>query len=216
MPIFLACALGMIATIPLQFLSLEHLKLEKKFGKEKGAKIGEILGIISGWSFFLFLIGIWIAPQPKFRIPVLYDIIVKIPIAELSIPLFHLILGFPLLLIGGWLGISGVKELSLSVSETHRPTRVIKTGVYSHVRHPQYLGGLLAHIGITLILSAFYSLLYTPILMFIVYLIARKEEMELIKEFGDEYEEYRRRVPMFIPRIRKRKFTKNLPHENYP
>ena len=105
---------------------------------------------------------------PKFRVLVLYDIVIKILIAEFSIPIFHLILGFPLLLIGGWLGISGVKELSLRVSETHRPTRVIKTGVYSHVRHPQYLGGLLAHIGITLILSALYSLLYAPILMFVI------------------------------------------------
>jgi len=30
------------------FLSLEHLKLEEKYGKQKGKKIGAILGVISG------------------------------------------------------------------------------------------------------------------------------------------------------------------------
>lgn len=51
---FLICILGVIAVVPIHFLSVEHLKLEEKYGKEKGAGIGEILGIISGWSFFLF------------------------------------------------------------------------------------------------------------------------------------------------------------------
>ncbi len=205
MPIFLACALGMIATIPFQFLSLEHLKLEKKFGKEKGTKIGELMGIISGWSFFIFWIGIWLSPQPRFRIQILGDIAITFLVIKISVPILHVILGIPLLLIGGWLGILGVKELSLRVSETRRPIRIVKTGIYSHVRHPQYLGGLLAHVGITLLLSAFYSLIYTPILMIIIYIIAQKEEKELINEFGEEYEEYRKKVPMFIPRIRTQK-----------
>ena len=35
------------------------------------------------------------------------------------------------------------------------------------------------------------------------YLISVKEEEELVREFGEEYEEYRGRVPMFIPRLRR-------------
>jgi protein-S-isoprenylcysteine O-methyltransferase Ste14 len=33
----------------------------------------------------------------------------------------------------------------------------------------------------------------------LVYLISRKEEKELIKEFGKEYEDYRKKVSMFLP-----------------
>jgi hypothetical protein len=58
--------LGEILVLPLYFLSLEHTKLQGKYGKEKGTKIGEIFGLISGWVFFLFWIGIWISPQPRF------------------------------------------------------------------------------------------------------------------------------------------------------
>ncbi len=53
-------------------------------------------------------------------------------------------------------------------------------------------------------MSAMYSLLFTPLMFVIVYLISRKEEKELIREFGEEYEDYKKNVPMLIPRIRNR------------
>jgi len=88
------------------------------------------------------------------------------------------------------------------VSETHRTERVVTTGVYSIVRHPQYLGGLLAHLGISFLLSASYSLLSTPLMITLLYLISRREEEELTKEFGKKYEDYKKRVPMLIPRLK--------------
>jgi len=100
--------------------------------------------------------------------------------------------------------IKGVKETTLKVAETHRTEKVITTGVYSIVRHPQYLGGLLAHAGTSFLLSAWYSLLFIPLIVVLIYLISRKEEEELIKEFGNEYEDYRKKVPMLMPRLRRR------------
>jgi protein-S-isoprenylcysteine O-methyltransferase Ste14 len=58
---------------------------------------------------------------------------------------------------------------------------------------------MLAHIGISILFSAWYSLLFTPVLLVIIYLISRKEEEELINEFGREYENYRKEVSMLIP-----------------
>ena len=40
-----------------------------------------------------------------------------------------------------------------------------------------------------------------PVLVFIYYRLSKKEEDEMIKTFGDEYKQYRGRVPMFIPKI---------------
>jgi protein-S-isoprenylcysteine O-methyltransferase Ste14 len=105
----------------------------------------------------------------------------------------------PFFFIGAWLGIEGVKETTIRVAETHRTEKIITSGVYSIARHPQYLGGLLAHVGISFLLSAAYSLLSTPLMALLVYLISRKEEKELIKEFGKEYEDYRKKVSMFSP-----------------
>jgi protein-S-isoprenylcysteine O-methyltransferase Ste14 len=197
---FFISLFGFIAIILPYFLSLEHLKLEEKYGKEKGKNIGEICGVVSGWGFFLFWFGIWLSPQTRFTIQVFQDFFIQLPFINLTIPLLHLLIFAPLFVMGAWFGIKGVTETTLKVAETHRPVRIVTTGVYSIVRHPQYLGGLLAHIGFSFLLSALYSLLSTPLIVALIYFISRKEESELTREFGKEYIEYKKRVPMLIPK----------------
>ena len=199
--LFFICVLGVVAAVPLHFLSIEHVKLQTKYGKKRGNRIGEIYGVISGWGFFLFWIGIWISGQPRFTVPIFQNLSVSVPATDFSISAFHLIIFIPLFAIGAWLGIKGVKETTLKAAETHRAKKIVAKGIYSRVRHPQYLGGLLAHVGISFLLSAWYSLLSTPLMTLLVYLISKKEEEELIKEFGKEYEDYKKRVPMFLPKL---------------
>lgn len=198
---FLFCILGVVAVLPLHFLSVEHVKLRAKYGRRRANRIGEIYGVISGWGFFLFWIGIWISPQPRFTVPTFQNLLVSVPATDFSISAFHLIIFIPIFAVSVWLGIKGVKETTLKTAETHRPEKIVTTGIYSRVRHPQYLGGLLAHVGISFLLSALYSLLSAPLMTLLIYLISRKEEEELMKEFGKEYEDYKKRVPMFIPRL---------------
>ena len=201
---FFICALGVFAMIPIYFLSVEHLKLQEKYGKKKGTKIGDIFGLISGWGFFFFWMGIWVSPQPIFVIPILQTHSFVVSAMNLSIPLLHVIICAVVLAPGAWLAINGVRETTLRVAEIHRTEAIVTVGVYSIVRHPQYFGGLLAHLGISFLLSAWYSLLLTPIMIVLIYLISRKEEEELIKEFGKEYDDYKRKVPMLIPIFRRR------------
>lgn len=131
--------------------------------------------------------------MPSLTLPIYY--------ISFHVPAFHLLLFALFRAPGLWLGVAGVRTLGLKTSETHRPEGVVKTGVYSKVRHPQYLGGLLSHVGISFLLSAWYSLLSTPLLVAVILAISKKEEAELIKEFGDEYKRYMKEVPMFIPRF---------------
>ena len=191
--------------LPLHFFSVEHLKYQKKYGTDKGNKITGMLGVISGWGFFIFLFGIWISPQPRLIIPILQKPSLIIPIINFSIPLFHLIISIPFILIGAWLGIIGVKETSLKVAETHKTGKIVSTKIYSLIRHPQYLGAILAHIGFSILLSSLLSLIFTPLVILHNFLIAWKEEKELIKEFGEVYVQYKENVPMFIPKLKKRK-----------
>ncbi len=197
---FFISLFGFIATLPPYFLSLEHQKLEKKYGKTKGQKIGDAYGVISGWGFFLFWFGIWLSPQTRFTIPFFQELLVSLPVLNISIPLLHLIIFIPFFAVGAWLGVKGVTQTTLKVAETHRPARIITTGVYAIVRHPQYLGGLLAHIGFSFLLSGWYSLLATPLVIAVVYLISWKEEAELTSEFGQEYLDYKRKTPMLFPK----------------
>jgi len=198
---FLTCVLGMIAMVPIHFLSVEHLKLKERYGARKGTRIGEALGLISGWGFFLSWIGIWFSPQPRFNFPFLQDLLIPIPVINFPIPLLHIMVSMPFVMLGAWFGIEGVREITLRVSEAHRTERIVTTGIYSIVRHPQYLGGLLAHVGISFLFSALCSLVSIPLLTTLIYLISKKEEEELIKEFGKEYKDYRKRIPMLIPRL---------------
>ncbi|MHA2179969.1 MAG: methyltransferase family protein [Promethearchaeota archaeon] len=200
--IFIISVIGMILIIPFYFWSVEHTKLQERYGPNKGIKLTTTFGLISGWGFFLFLFGIWISPQPKFSIPLLSTYLSYLKIFEFSIFITHLLISLPIIFVGAYYGIVGVKGTTLKVAETHRPEKVISSGIYSKVRHPQYFGAILSHIGITILLSSLFSLLSTPLIIFIIYIFSWKEEKELIREFGEEYEVYKENVPMLLPRIR--------------
>ena len=204
-PWFIFSILGMCCMVPLHFFSVEHLKFQKKYGVDKGNKITGILGLISGWGFFTFWFGIWISPQPRLIIPFMQNPSLIIPIINYSIPIFHLIISIPFILIGAWFGIVSVRETSLKVAETHKTEKIVSTKIYSVIRHPQYFGGVLAHIGISFMLSSLFSLIFTPLVILLNLLVAWKEEKELIKEFGETYKNYKENVPMFIPKLKRRK-----------
>ena len=202
---FILSILGMCFMVPLHFLSVEHLKFQKKYGVDKGNKVTGILGLTSGWGFFIFWFGIWISPQPQLLIPFLQNPSINIPFINFSISVFYLLISIPFILIGAWFGIGSVKVTTLKVAETHRTEKIVSSKIYSLIRHPQYLGGILAHIGISFLLSSFFSLIFTPLVIFLNFLVAWKEEQELIKEFGKDYEKYKERVPMFFPKLKKQK-----------
>jgi len=204
-PWFIFSIVGMCLMVPLHFLSVEHLKFQKKFGTDKGNKITAILGLTSGWGFFMFWFGVWISPQPRFILPFMQNLSFIVPIINFSIPIFHLIISIPFILIGAWFGIGSVRVTSLKVAETHRTERIVSSKIYSSIRHPQYFGGILAHIGITFLLSSLFSLIFTPLVILLNFLNSWKEEKELIKEFGEEYTRYKEKVPMFIPKLKKQK-----------
>lgn len=85
------------------------------------------------------------------------------------------------------------------------PDELIVSGPYAWVRNPMLTGvfaallglGLLLHsVGLSLIWTPAYVLLHTAELKW-------AEEPELVRRFGEAYTEYRARVPMFVPRLRR-------------
>ncbi|MDI6905725.1 MAG: isoprenylcysteine carboxylmethyltransferase family protein [Candidatus Bathyarchaeia archaeon] len=84
--------------------------------------------------------------------------------------------------------------------------RIVDTGPYGIVRHPQYAGGILFIIGWFLIWGAIYCLYLVPLFVLLAIVQAFIEEKYILeKEFGDEYREYKKKVGMFFPKIRRRK-----------
>lgn len=75
------------------------------------------------------------------------------------------------------------------------------TGVQAKVRHPLYAGTLLLVIGYVFFNPQLTSL--TILVALLVYLPfgIQMEEKKLIKMYGEEYEEYRNRVPALFPTL---------------
>jgi protein-S-isoprenylcysteine O-methyltransferase Ste14 len=85
--------------------------------------------------------------------------------------------------------------------EAQRRRTLAATGVYSYVRHPQYVGFVLVMFGFLLQWPTLLTLAMFPILVFMYSRLARVEERESLAEFGAAYERYMLDVPGFIPRL---------------
>ncbi len=79
--------------------------------------------------------------------------------------------------------------------------RLVTGGPFALMRHPMYVGGMMAEIGALLIYRTWATLLITinvPLLP----MRARREEALLAAHFGSEWEEYSSQVPRWIPSFR--------------
>lgn len=83
--------------------------------------------------------------------------------------------------------------------KSSRKGMLATTGAYRYIRHPQYLAFILVIIGFLLQWPTFITLIMAPILVARYILLARSEEREMLKKFGPTYENYRNKVPSFLP-----------------
>ncbi|MBM3941439.1 MAG: isoprenylcysteine carboxylmethyltransferase family protein [SAR202 cluster bacterium] len=119
-------------------------------------------------------------------------------------------LGAVCVLAGGWMRLwlhrtfsmgqlLGLEELSKTPAKGH----LVRTGLYARMRHPRYVQFMLASLGWVLIAN--YPAAYLAWLTWIpgAYVTVLFEERELRQRFGQEYVDYCREVPRFVPRRRK-------------
>ena len=85
--------------------------------------------------------------------------------------------------------------------KAQREHQLATTGPYSYVRHPQYVGFILIMLGFLLQWPTLITLVMFPILVYMYGLLARREEQEVLAEFGDGYRRYMDHTPAFLPRL---------------
>jgi protein-S-isoprenylcysteine O-methyltransferase Ste14 len=76
-------------------------------------------------------------------------------------------------------------------------------GPYAHLRNPLYLGSLVSTIGFLLVLGDWRLAAAFVVIALAVYVpTVRQEEGYLRRMHGEAFDEYRRRVPLLLPRLR--------------
>jgi protein-S-isoprenylcysteine O-methyltransferase Ste14 len=85
--------------------------------------------------------------------------------------------------------------------EAQRGHRLATTGAYARLRHPQYIAFVLIMTGFLLQWPTLVTLAMYPVLVMMYAFLGKREEKEMLAQFGDEYRRYRRVVPAFIPRF---------------
>jgi len=83
------------------------------------------------------------------------------------------------------------------------PTKkLVVEGLHRYVRNPMYIGVATIVLGQAVLYQSWHILEYlTNVLVIVQFFVLFYEEPTLAQQFGAEYEEYKKRVPRWIPRF---------------
>lgn len=154
------------------------------------------VGVVFFFTFVLLFIAasLWIDKFLGFPklLPTSLNIIVSVPV--LAIGLFLML----------WSILHFIKVKGTPVP-LNPPPKLVITGPYAYVRNPMLTGVFILLLGLGILFnSVSLTFIFTPLFILLNVLELKTiEEPELEKRLGKEYLEYKKRVPMFIPRLRK-------------
>ena len=143
---------------------------------------------------FILFMAVWITDAFVFKYSTLLND--YIPFA-VRLPLGIIVLGLAAYL--AWAG------LSIVFVEVREEPRVIRKSVFGIVRHPIYIGEMLLYLGLLLLNTSLAGLAVWIIVIGFLHYISRYEERLLLARFGEEYEQYMKDVPMYLPRLCRKK-----------
>src|ERR1700722_12634437 len=96
----------------------------------------------------------------------------------------------------------GVGVRAAAAGHLRRAKGIADTGPYARTRNPLYFGSALLAAGFlvashslfaAILLGAYFAVFYPTVM--------RREERELRWNYGEAFEEYARRVPLFLPKL---------------
>ncbi|MFC2076543.1 methyltransferase family protein [candidate division KSB1 bacterium] len=151
-----------------------------------------------GGLFFFFIVCLFVV------VPLLIDRFLALP-ALLPEP-FNFWTALPLLAGGAVLMFwSAARFLIVRGTPVpfNPPPKLVVSGLYGYTRNPMITGLLAVMFGLGLLFrSISLTLVFTPLFALLMFVELKTiEEPELEKRFGRDYLDYRRQVPMFVPRL---------------
>ncbi len=190
----MVCMVGWLACVVYSTVPLFWFMVHPRADKWREQRRSPFRVLLPGWAAMWIVIGVVTWP---WRHVVLYSS------AWTWIPAGALLLtGFFLYSRSGvhfsWAQLGGLPE----VRAGHRDDRLVTTGLRARVRHPVYLAHFCEMLAWSIGTGLVVCWVLTAFAMITGAVMIRMEDAELEKRFGEEFRNYRRRVPALIGTIK--------------
>lgn len=171
----------------------EHHELKESHGQRRDLTGEHKLGDVGQLILAILFATIWICDTFILEYSNFLNHVIPIVI---RIPL-----GMLFLFVSGYLASRG---LHIVFGEKRKDRGVIRESVFAIVRHPIYLSEMLLYLGLLMMSLSLAATFVFIMAIFFLHYISKYEEVLLLDRFGDEYKQYMREVPMWIPGLRRR------------
>jgi protein-S-isoprenylcysteine O-methyltransferase Ste14 len=89
---------------------------------------------------------------------------------------------------------------AFGISISPQTKKLVTTGPYKYTRNPMVFGAFSVYISLAVFYNSIACLIGLSVLvLLLIALLKLSEEKRLLKDFGNEYLEYKKRVPMIFP-----------------
>jgi protein-S-isoprenylcysteine O-methyltransferase Ste14 len=167
-----------------------------------------LLGYIVGGSLVIVLV-----PSIIYIITSLFDHVYRLEIIQNSIIRWIIIIillvtgliyGIWSLIIQNTIGEGGPVEIG-NIEISPKTKNLVVSGPYKNTRNPMLFGAFLIYLAFALFINSITSVVIVcAIFVFMLTVVVKMEEKRLSKDFGNQYEEYRKKVSIFIPWFQRR------------
>ncbi|MFX1418720.1 MAG: methyltransferase family protein [Promethearchaeota archaeon] len=160
------------------------MDVKRHEGHEREVPYGHIYQATLPIVFFL----IWFLDSSVFRFSIFLNS---------YIPFFVRLILFVLILA---ISITFIMSSHRTIFKSHQPpNKLITNGILGHVRNPMYLGILLIYIAFLFLAISLISIAFFVIVVLVYNWMVNYEEDILENMFGEQYREYKKKVPKWIP-----------------
>ena len=188
---FISLFLNLIFFAIFYTLSLSPVKRAEKVGDKAWKQCGQFRLIA---SLFVTISAVNLILWVIFPIPNLY--------LQIFPALWEgIVIGLILLIPFGAIMWKGMRDAGIETMQPSKDTPMY-SGIYKYIRHPQTLGefpmwvimGIMTNSWTAFLIGLIFIVIYTPIMIKI-------EEADLVRRFGEKYEEYRRTTGCLLPKL---------------
>jgi len=148
-------------------------------------------------------VGAWLFKYRSYTAVPLFAVMACVFWKEYEVDAVIWSVGSPLVLCGAALRFWAVRNIGRSArTRSAKARRLVTTGPYALMRNPLYFGNMLIGLGACVLSELLWMVPIFSALFAFQYACIIAWERDLLRQrFGEEYEEYARRVPAFFPRL---------------